>query len=347
MQIYINGTDGGGWAIDMIRDDISSALQRLKINQTKNFLKADIIHNIWWNRILDLKYIHLRQKKNIILTAVNYIDLEDENYFMKERFYRVNPITTAWISPSTKQKRILEKHHKNVFFIPYYLNYDLFNYTKYINKKNEILAKFKIPKELVEGKVIIGSFQRDTVGNDLSKPKWQKGPELMINLLKNLPKDKYILLLASSRRHYVINECKKHGIPYYFLGKETNSDDIDINNLPLSKIPDLYSITDLYLVTSKSEGGPKAILEATAMKTFIFSTDVGLASDFLNPENVFTDTNKYKKAVSDFVNNFDLIKNKINSNIEEQYARSFALLNPNNLDKQLQNIYNRILGISN
>jgi len=343
MQVYINGKDGGGWAIDMIRDDISSSLKRLEIKQTSNFLKADIIHNIWWNRILDLKYYHLRFKKNLLLTAVNFIDLEDENYFMKEKFHKANKFVTGWISPSTKQKRILEKYHENVYVLPYYLNYQMFNYTNYLNKKTEILKKYNIPENVVKDKIIIGSFQRDTDGSDLSKPKWQKGPELLIEILKDLPKDKYILLLASSRRHYVINECKKYGIPYYFVGKETNEDDIGFNNLPLEEVPALYSITDLYLVTSRTEGGPKAILEATAMKTFIYSTDVGFTSDFLNKENVFTIGNEYKKAVYNFVANYNSFEAKRKSDIEAQYLRSSVILNPQNLDNQLLDIYNHAL----
>lgn len=227
MQIFINGKDGGGWAIDMIREDISSALNRLKIKQTRNFLKADIIHNIWWNRILDWKYFHLRFKKNILLTAVNYIDLEDNNYFMKTKFDKANKFIKAWIAPSSKQKQILDKYSNNVFILPYYLNFDLFDYTKFVNRKTEILKKFSIPEKLVKNKIIIGSFQRDTDGSDFSKPKWQKGPELLIELLKDLPKEKFILLLASARRHYVISECKKYGIPYFYIGKETDVDDIE------------------------------------------------------------------------------------------------------------------------
>ena len=39
----------------------------------------------------------------------------------------------------------------------------------------------------------------------------------------------------------------------------------------------LYNILDLYLVTSRIEGGPQAILECALTKTPILSTDVGVA----------------------------------------------------------------------
>ncbi len=345
MKVFINGKDGGGWAIDMMRKDISSALKRLEIEQTNNFLTADIIHNIWWNKILSLKHSHIRLKKNIIVTAVNFINPEKPDYPLKTEFFKVNKLAKAWLVPSIKQLKIIEKYNKNVFLLPYYLNYDLFNYSKYLNKKNEILKNHKIPKDLVEGKIIISSFQRDTLGSDLTKPKWQKGPELLINLLKDLPKDKFVLLLASSRRHYIIRECKKHNIPYIYIGKETKDDDVGVNDLPLSEIPELYSVTDLYLVTSKSEGGPKAILEATAMKTCIMSTDVGLAGDFLKPEYIFNNYEKYKTGVEKFIQNFDSLKEKTAQDIEFQYVNNIKTLNENRLDKELLSVYKHILKV--
>ncbi|NOZ35173.1 MAG: glycosyltransferase family 4 protein [Chlorobi bacterium] len=343
MNIYFNGKDGKGWAIDTMRTDFENALVRLNIARTKNFIKADIIHNIWWNYFLTKTSFPLRFKKNIILSAVNFIDLENENYFLRKEFEKANSYATVWISPSEKQKQILEKYSENIFVLPYYIDFKLFNDENF--EKYRILKKYNIPAALVDNKVIIGSFQRDSLGSDLSKPKWQKGPELLIDLLKDLPKDKFILLLSGPRRHFVIKECKKHNIPYVYIGKEMSEDDIQINSLPFHKMPDLYRITDLYLVTSKSEGGPKAVLEAVALKTNIFSTDVGLASDFLEPENIFTDTVKYKKAVFDFVENFKKNKQKRKINTEKQYKTCIDLCNYKTLDKKLEEVYNFVLDI--
>ncbi len=337
MNIFFNGKDGKGWAIDTMRADFENALVRLNIARTKNFIKADIIHNIWWNYFLTKTSFPLRFKKNIILSAVNFIDLENENYFLKKEFEKANSYASAWISPSEKQKRILGKYSENVFVLPYYIDFKLFNIEHF--EKQRILTKYNIPAELVKNKVIIGSFQRDSLGSDLSKPKWQKGPELLIDLLKDLPKDKFILLLSGPRRHFVIKECKKHNIPYFYIGQEMSGDDIEINGLPFREMPDLYRITDLYLVTSKSEGGPKAVLEAAAIKTNIFSTDVGLASDFLEKKNIFTDTVSYKKAVFDFTVNFDKNENIRISDTEKQYERCINRCNYNTLDKKLEDIY--------
>ena len=45
------------------------------------------------------------------------------------------------------------------------------------------------------------------------------------------------------------------------------------------KLNKLYNILDLYIVSSRIEGGPQAILESSITKTPILSTDVGVASE--------------------------------------------------------------------
>ena len=50
---------------------------------------------------------------------------------------------------------------------------------------------------------------------------------------------------------------------------------------------------DLYIVSSRKEGGPQAILEAAITKTPIISTDVGVASEILDPNSIFNMQNYY------------------------------------------------------
>jgi glycosyltransferase involved in cell wall biosynthesis len=61
---------------------------------------------------------------------------------------------------------------------------------------------------------------------------------------------------------------------------------------------DLYNILDLYIVTSRLEGGPQAILECAISKTPILSTDVGVASEILNKNSIFK-INQFEKAKVD------------------------------------------------
>jgi len=162
----------------------------------------------------------------------------------------------------------------------------------------ELLDELGLDKSRFENKFIIGSFQRDTNQFDMLSPKWQKGPELLIKLLTALPdKDKWILLLAGPRRHYVVNECKKRGIPYYAYKTEPQPsiDDIHTNTTPASVMARLYNLTDCYIISSTSEGGPKAALECAWSKTPILSTKVGLAPDVLDNFSLFEEE---KDAIS-------------------------------------------------
>ena len=56
---------------------------------------------------------------------------------------------------------------------------------------------------------------------------------------------------------------------------------------PIDVVNKLYNILDLYLVTSRVEGGPQAILECGANKTPIISTNVGVAPEILQKDSIF------------------------------------------------------------
>ena len=64
---------------------------------------------------------------------------------------------------------------------------------------------------------------------------------------------------------------------------------------PLEVVNKLYNILDLYLVTSRVEGGPQAILECALSKTPILSTRVGVAPEVLHPDAIF-DLKQFTKA---------------------------------------------------
>ena len=48
----------------------------------------------------------------------------------------------------------------------------------------------------------------------------------------------------------------------------------------------MYGACDLYVVASRFEGGPQAVLEASSMKVPIISRDVGIADAVLEPRCV-------------------------------------------------------------
>ena len=144
--------------------------------------------------------------------------------------------------------------------------------------------KFKLPKN----KYIISSFQRDTEGSDLKTPKLEKGPDVFIdyvNKLKNKGENIHVLL-NGWRRQYVINELKKINIGFTYIEMP-----------PMEDVVKMYSATDLYVVGSRVEGGPQSIIECAMTKTPIVSTDVGIASMFLNSNCIYNPFDKEKHII--------------------------------------------------
>ena len=84
------------------------------------------------------------------------------------------------------------------------------------------------------------------------------------------------VILTGKRRQYVISELEKRNIPFKYF-EMTSFDELN----------ELYNILDLYIVSSRVEGGPQAILECAITKTPIISTDVGVASEILSPKSIF------------------------------------------------------------
>jgi glycosyltransferase involved in cell wall biosynthesis len=129
-------------------------------------------------------------------------------------------------------------------------------------------ARFGVP----DGYFAVGSFQKDGVGwGDGNEPKYVKGPDLFVDAVARLARDFPIfVLLTGPARGYVIQGLEAHGIPYahHFL-----ADYFDIVGA--------YHALDLSLMTSREEGGPKAILESAATGVPVVSSRVGMAPDVI------------------------------------------------------------------
>ncbi|MFX0076384.1 MAG: glycosyltransferase [Candidatus Hermodarchaeota archaeon] len=298
-RVFILGTDKCSWSIDRDRENTIALFKEKtdKLKITSRMFRADIIYCVWYDLLnqpsIYKKIIRLRQlRKKVIAVITN--DVRNA----PEKLDNLKNIVDGWIAPNSKVYDYVANLGLEVRIVPFLI--DKSTFIKIDEDKAEICKKLEIDKKEIENRLLIGSFQRDSLGTDLSKPKWQKNPDLLVKILQKLPKDRYLLILAGPRRHYLINQCNKLGLPYLFIGDEKyileKKDDLYANNLPLKKINLLYNLIDLYLTTSKSEGGPKAVLESALTKTLIFSTDVGLASDILHPNLIFSE-NKLNETI--------------------------------------------------
>lgn len=301
MRVFVHGHDGMGWSIDSDRNNLMAALHRCGLKLIYKPFLANAIHSLWWNSFIDEDVFYFKYFTQVNATCSNFIDPDSEYFFLHDRFNKAKNIVDIWICPSTKQKIILDRLNLKTYYMPFFIDYEFFSHNQFQSQR-EIFARYHIPAEIFRGKCVIGSFLRDTLGADLSKPKFQKNPDGLINILKNLDRTKYILLLAGPRRHYILKQCRTYNIPYFYIGTETIQDDIDINTSTFQTVRDLYSITDISICTSVSEGGPKSILEASATKTLCISTDVGLARDFLHEDMISNDYESLGKILYEYVN---------------------------------------------
>ncbi len=182
-----------------------------------------------------------------------------------------------------------------------------------------------------ENDFVIGSFQKDGIGWNLgNKPKLEKGPDIFIEILKRTKKLKknILVILTGPSRGFVINELKKHGIKYLYF-----------KNVEYEKLQNLYSLLDLYLITSREEGGPRSLLESMATGVPVISSKVGQCEEIIkNGENGFlVDIGDIKNYI-EFID--IIISNKLSTKLIN-YARETAEVNSYNAQKNQWKIFFR------
>jgi len=154
---------------------------------------------------------------------------------------------------------------EKVIRIPIGVDTNLFRPPKK-NEKTNARKRFGIGKD----SIVIGSFQKDGVGwGDGLEPKWIKGPDQFVCVVEKLSKKFPVhVLLTGPARGFVIDLLKKKNILFTHHYAKNYSD-----------LVQAYHALNLYLVTSREEGGPKALLESLATGVPVISYDVGMASD--------------------------------------------------------------------
>ena len=267
-------SDGGNWSLD------SDAKELKKI------------WKFFGLRIVDRKYESISNNQSIYYTS-RYdvlLDWKKPNNRIAFPYYHGDPssniefktvfdslcshhedIFRIQVTNTNMEQKILNSgiNSEKVFRIPIGINLDYFNWTTpelcYIARK-----KLGIPQSAV----VIGSFQKD--GNGWGQgldPKLIKGPDILLKTIKILkPKvSELFILLTGPARGYVKNGLNGLGVPYKhkFL---TDYSDIGF----------YYNALDLYIITSREEGGPKALLESMSSGIPLITTKVGQAIDLVN-----------------------------------------------------------------
>jgi glycosyltransferase involved in cell wall biosynthesis len=120
--------------------------------------------------------------------------------------------------------------------------------------------------------IAIGSFQKDGNGwGEGFEPKLIKGPDVFLAAIERLAtRLPVFVLLSGPARGYVKQGLERLGIRY----AHSYAPDRDA----LAK---LYHPLDLYLMTSREEGGPMAVMESMSGHVPVVATRVGMAPDLI------------------------------------------------------------------
>ena len=289
------------WICDVLKEEF---IQYSNVNIVNRSSDADIIWLLapWSHRKVNRKDL----ERKFVVTTVHHID--QEKYEADKDYYNlIDSLTNRYHCICPKTEESLRKiTNKPIVTTNFWINTD--NFYK-IENKNGLRDKYCIPSN----KFIVGSFQKDTEGHDESLPKLSKGPDIFIKIVQDM-KDNgcdVFVLLTGWRRTYVINELDKVGIPYKYL-----------ELVDMKELNELYNTLDLYIVSSRVEGGPRAIMECGMTETPLISTNIGISELILQDRSIYSydDYTSYKKALPD--TNYALEQTKLYS-IQAGYMDRF------------------------
>lgn len=274
MKIFINKLNES-WIVDRLRKEW---YENNVETSSENIQESDIVWIIapWtWKKVSKKQ---LKQK--IVVCTIHHLNHELNSKSGYQNFIKRDKYVNYYHVITKKSKNELQKiTSKPIFVSEFWLNQKLFFQIK---DRSKLREKYNLSSK----DFLIGSFQRDTEGKDLVSPKLIKGPDIFIEILKNnfLNKENLKIILTGKRRAYIIEQLKKLNIEFLYFEMVT-----------FKELNELYNLLDLYIVSSRKEGGPQQILEAAITKTPIVSTNVGLADLFLSPESIYT-LNEFSKA---------------------------------------------------
>lgn len=280
-KVYLSGGDGLNWALDedlrLTEAAIADLVDRVEL------AACDVLHMVWWESLLALPEAAIAGKR-----VICHMPNRPFHYLKQPAFRLARQRVSRWVVRSSEAQRELQSIGDDPVLIPYVVDLDIFRPER---QSASALAALRQKYLLPEDRYVISNFHRDSEGADRGLPKLQKGPDLFLEIVAALHQQGLPIhvLLAGPRRHWLRQRLAERGLPFTFVGQWIDErDDLTDNILPRATLNDLYSLSDLYLVTSRWEGGPQSIMEAAAADCKIVSTRVGLAEDILQPECLYT-----------------------------------------------------------
>ncbi len=323
-------TEDANWAIKSVGLNIKKEMDilspnKLEIVTNPSRITKRIVH--FGSQYMWLSWGQHMSRTNKFISTFFHGKLEDGDHVKKHiyKFLESLPRLSKVITASTLiEKRLLswDVDPKLITKIPLGVNTRIFVPTKQ-ETKNSIRKILKIPKDAI----VIGSFQKDGIGwGNGIKPKLIKGPDIFVDTLKILSNKgiKIFALLTGPARGYVIENLKLNKIPYHHSYVERSED-----------LTTFYQALDIYLITSREEGGPMGLMESISCGIPVVTTNVGMASDVINNEklgSISSEINSHELAQK--VENILNILNKENERLKEEIRKEVLRFDWRNIAKE-------------
>lgn len=302
INFFATSGDKHGWAIDedlrLIRSALKGVAKETRISE------AHVVHSPFWAS-LDSHAPEVLARRFVIAHADN----PPFFYLTQPAFARAQRIVDLWVARSTEAQAQFEQLNLPSTHIPYAIDEGLFFE---LPDKIKLKESYGLPRD----SYIIGNFHRDSEGADLTTPKYQKSPEMLVQVCKHLIKQnaKIHVLLAGPRRHWIRAALNKAGIPFTCVGKPIPDDDFGVNILPREELNRLYNACDLYLIPSRWEGGPQSAMEAAACRTKVLSIPLGVGRDILARASLFDTASEAASKILD-----DIAHDSLSATREPQF----------------------------
>lgn len=320
-------SDQAKWVLDEEAKEIKAIAESIgikaKIGQKVSFWGKNCYHFTSASFITNEKMF----KNNHRFSFDYYHGLPEKDSSFKERFEIVKrchtKISRIRVSQSQIYNLILSSgiEQSKVFLIPIGINLNYFKIPT-IEEKKEIRKKLGIPVDTI----VIGSFQKDGSGwGDGMEPKLIKGPDILLKtiaILKEKIPNLWVLLTGPARG-FVKAGLEKLKVPYIHKFFEK-----------YAEIGCYYQVIDAYIISSREEGGPKAVLESMASGVPLITTKVGQAIDLVkHGENGFmVDVEDYEglsywtlKVIEDTKLREEIIKKGVDTAAANTYSKQIDL----------------------